>query len=77
MPENHRCVVGVRVGDEDTHMARQVTGGGAGLVGSEHARHSCCREQRPGELRVRPRFESADLDQPSPLRVSDGASRSG
>jgi hypothetical protein len=36
MPEDHRRVMGVRIGDQDTRAAREVDGVGAsGLVGSD------------------------------------------
>jgi hypothetical protein len=63
IPENHRRVMGVRISDQDTRAARAVDWVGAsGLVGSEHAGDPCCRQQRPGELCVRPRVEPANLD---------------
>jgi hypothetical protein len=38
IPENNRCVIGIRIGDEDTRATREVDRvGPAGLVGSEHA----------------------------------------
>ena len=63
MSEDHRRVMGVRIGDQDPRAARAVDGVGAsGPVGSEHAGDPCRRQQRPSELCVRPCVEPANLD---------------
>jgi hypothetical protein len=63
IPENDRRVIGIRIGDQDTCAAREVDRVSAGgLVGSEHAGDPCCRQQRPGELCVRPPVEPANFD---------------
>lgn len=72
-PENRRGVVSIRFGDQDTRAAREADGVRAGFfVGSEHARDSCRRQQRPGELRVRPRVEPANLDHCAVRSVPQG-----